>query len=1178
MEAVRRLLAVLLSAGLSISPVAAQIRVVPPSVARPVAPVVVPQAPSLSGAALPQSTIPSLRTGPDFSPSQLATVKATSDSLERAVAVAAGSALPGAAMAVRSRGSSSRATHVDSDPDYDVMVRVDAGGMPQESAEKISGNLAAIKAALIESVGREAAALYPGVDLKVAVGGPVQLSDPADRKRVDGVFMLPVQVIGPSGVVLMDSDVTFTGRPEYANAYPEHFDAQLAALARNGVPAEKVLSDVRLAKRFFKDVLGSYKAWQGGPSGVGVEQMVMQAGGSFDGMMEKVFAAAYRPDGVPRGLKQARRVWNVENRFMAPANFLDLFSDKAWAKTAYAAKAYREAKAAGATLSFDDMRAPVPAPVPAVAARKEIPVTAFVASNGFDARVTVASSVSGEAFEKLTKRLSRRMGFGRARPARTGKGVIAFDFRLNGAAPETFVAAAKAFFDKPNNARLLEISVPASPAAAPAADTAGAMTLDMLTRFTQHGPAPAARGDAYLYAQGAKALPPGLETSRPPAAPLTAPANGSVIRTKFFRRGGRAYVMLDDPEAEGPNTQRPVKVPAKFAQGIVTDTLVEVAAAGKFITALRPIGAYSADVVIGRVVKIGNSLLLGPLFTGDSAKALYEPLALSESAREGDILQAFVRKTAGGYEAVPLIALGTQLTPEIAAREIALRHGARAYFERSVIEQAEEVGRTQDPEADFKRMKESKGRAEDLRALPFVTIDPIGAGDLDDAYYIRKEADGSWTWYLATADVAAYVRPGTPAFRAAARIGNTFYSPDKDGVPEYPMNHPVVSKSISSLLAGKDSLAMVTKMRFSPEGKFLLDDSEVYLGLVRVQGRYTYNQVAALWKGEKRHGITHLDQVSLARELAAKLGKADDARGKLALSFTETRHVKDPDGRWRTETVEHDPLETESHRLIEELKVYGNRAIATRLETVADAAKAPHISRVHPHQEEKVDERLRKQLSSIGVPWRDDETLWNYLARLKGGNLRPELRETAQLLALMSRASALYAADDAEGHEGLALDAKAYDHPSAPIRRFSDMYNRALLEAYLEGGDAKAVHEAVLADLKALGFADFEEYLSHLNGREQASRRMDREFDGFMSVYELAKPENKGRAFTGYVKILKEGRNAEAVIQLRELPVTVTLQGDDARRMKLLGEVTVTIRSADPSKQTVDAAVRPKTK
>ena len=56
---------------------------------------------------------------------------------------------------------------------------------------------------------------------------------------------------------------------------------------------------------------------------------------------------------------------------------------------------------------------------------------------------------------------------------------------------------------------------------------------------------------------------------------------------------------------------------------------------------------------------------------------------------------------------------------------------------------------------------------------------------------------------------------------------------------------------------------------------------------------------------------------------------------------------------------------------------------------------------------------------------------------------------------------------------------------------------------------------------------------------------------------------------------LKEGRNAEAVIQLRELPVSITLSGEEARRLKLLGEVSVVVRSADPSSQSVDAVVTP---
>ncbi|MFC1679432.1 ribonuclease catalytic domain-containing protein, partial [Elusimicrobiota bacterium] len=507
-------------------------------------------------------------------------------------------------------------------------------------------------------------------------------------------------------------------------------------------------------------------------------------------------------------------------------------------------------------------------------------------------------------------------------------------------------------------------------------------------------------------------------------------------------------------------------------------------------------------------------------------------------------------------------------------REIALRHGARGYFEEAVIRQAEAVGQEQDAAAEFERIKERAPdlKIEDLGDLPFVTIDPVGAGDLDDAFYIEKHADGGFTWYLATADVAQYVPPGTPAFRAAARIGNTFYSIDKAGVPEYPMNHPVVSKYVASLLAGKDSLAMITRMRFGPNGEFLKDESEVFLGKVRVQGRYTYDQVVELWKGREGHGVEHLEQVALARELASTLNEKDAARGKLALKFQQIAHSPQEDGSWRTDVVKEDPLTSESHKLIEELKVYGNRGIASVLERISEEYGVPHISRVHPEQEESVNKRLRKELQKIGVTWRKDETLWDFLRRLQEReDLSPETKEVAQILALRTRTTAKYQTADAEGHEGLALEAGLYDHPSTPIRRFADMYNRALLEAYLEGGDPRAIYETVLADLTDMGFHGLDEYMTHLNGREAASKLMDREVGGFMSVYELAKPEHRGKTYGGYVKLMREGRDPMAVIQLREIPVTITLQGPEAADLKLLAELEVTIKGADPARLKVDA-------
>lgn len=1204
--------------------------------------------------------------GIDFTPAELARVSAASSAMERAVALAAGSVFQGAVLQVRSRGSSARLTHSEANPDYDLMARLPQDWTDAQADAAMKENLPALKAALAESVRRETAFLFPGIDIKVSVDGPVALNDPSDGKRAEGVTMLPVHVSGPSGL-LIDADVSFTRRSEYANDYPGYFDAQLAAVRRSGgePAAQAMLRDIRLAKRLFTTAIGSYKPWHGGPSGVGVEQMVLQTGG-FDRLMARVLEAGTEANGMPRGLKKARQHWTVDNPFMNPKNFLDLMSEGSWNRLMYAAKVYTEAAAAGKPITLEALKKEKPA-APAYTKRQEavlavvdapsapaVSLRFFTGLRQWKARSLVQGAVKAirpdkvsvswqrvegtnayqvtlqlapgadaaaaekalraallraepslkfaesapapqvrqldawlylkargkadrDAVAKAAERLARRLDLGRpevsARPDE--KGAFAVGFPLDGLSREDFAKGTLEFFKKATGVEVLAAAYAGAQAEAPAEDPSapGRLTLSMLERFTTSGPKPSARGSAYLFAQGAKALPAGLEEAGARRVAAELPDEPGLQRTRamLLRRFGRASVMLPSLNEDGMEVMKAVRVPDRLAQGLVSETVVDVAFDEKGVRGVKPVGAYAADVIIGRV----RQGLLEPLFTGDSAKALYSLMPVTGNAKEGTILQVFVQPAEAGYEAVPLLDLGSQLTPEIAAREIALRHGARGYFEESVIRQAEDVGRKQDPEADFKRMKAAKGRSEDLRRLPFVTIDPVGAGDLDDAYYIQKEADGSYTWYLATADVAAYVKPGTPAFRAAARIGNTFYSVDKDGVSEFPMNHPVVSKSVSSLLAGKDSLAMVSKMRFSNTGEFLLDESEVFLGLVRVQGRYTYDQVAELWKGRPGHGVEHVEQVALARELSGKLHRTDEARGKLELSFTETEHKKGPDGRWGTFVVEHDPLVKESHQLIEELKVYGNRAIAVRLEAIAESAGVPHISRVHPAQEERVNERLRKELSSIGVPWPVNQSLWEYLAELRSRqDLSAEVKETAQILALRSRSSALYSADDAEGHEGLALTAKAYDHPSTPIRRFSDMFNRALLEAYLEGSDVKAAYESMLADMKALGFASLDEYLQHLNGREQASRQMDHEMDEFMSVFELAKPENKGRTFTGYVKMARPGRNAEAVIQLRELPATITLRGEDAKPYLLLDEVSVTVKGADTVRMKVDASIR----
>ena len=93
---------------------------------------------------------------------------------------------------------------------------------------------------------------------------------------------------------------------------------------------------------------------------------------------------------------------------------------------------------------------------------------------------------------------------------------------------------------------------------------------------------------------------------------------------------------------------------------------------------------------------------------------------------------------------------------------------------------------------------------DDLRALEFLTIDPAGSMDLDQAMHIERTADGAILHY-AIADVPAFVTPGGEVDAEARRRGQTLYLAD-DRIPLHP---PVLSEDAASLVPGADRRAFV---------------------------------------------------------------------------------------------------------------------------------------------------------------------------------------------------------------------------------------------------------------------------------------------------------------------------------------------------------------------------------
>src|SRR3982751_854580 len=126
----------------------------------------------------------------------------------------------------------------------------------------------------------------------------------------------------------------------------------------------------------------------------------------------------------------------------------------------------------------------------------------------------------------------------------------------------------------------------------------------------------------------------------------------------------------------------------------------------------------------------------------------------------------------------------------------------------------------------------------DLTDVPFVTVDPPGSTDLDQAMHLQRRGDGYHVDY-AIADVPAFVAPGGAVDAEARRRGQTLYAPDKRA----PLHPPVLSEAAASLLPDQERPAFVWRFDLDAEGE--VRSASVVRAQVRSRRRLDYGQVQA---------------------------------------------------------------------------------------------------------------------------------------------------------------------------------------------------------------------------------------------------------------------------------------------------------------------------------------------
>ncbi len=145
-----------------------------------------------------------------------------------------------------------------------------------------------------------------------------------------------------------------------------------------------------------------------------------------------------------------------------------------------------------------------------------------------------------------------------------------------------------------------------------------------------------------------------------------------------------------------------------------------------------------------------------------------------QGAVPGQVVRAAVTHYPPGHlnpKGVISEVLGDVEDAEVQTRLVILKHGLADEFPPEVLAEADRIV----PDLSAKALK---GR-QDLRHLPFVTIDGETARDFDDGVCLEKKPGGTFTLYVAIADVSHYVTPGSPLDKEALERGTSVYFPQR---------------------------------------------------------------------------------------------------------------------------------------------------------------------------------------------------------------------------------------------------------------------------------------------------------------------------------------------------------------------------------------------------------------
>jgi exoribonuclease R len=357
-------------------------------------------------------------------------------------------------------------------------------------------------------------------------------------------------------------------------------------------------------------------------------------------------------------------------------------------------------------------------------------------------------------------------------------------------------------------------------------------------------------------------------------------------------------------------------------------------------------------------------------------------------------------------------------------------------FPPEVVAEAEDaVRRVLPAEPDASR--------QDLRDIPFLTIDPTGSTDLDQAMHLERR-DGGYRVRYAIADLTPFVAPGGAVDTEAQERGQTLYAPDG----RTPLHPEVLSEDAASLLPERERLAFVWTLDLDETGGEVARD--VRRAVVRSGARWDYEQAQEAIEG----GTLPADSpLMLLRTIGQLRESLEAARGGVNLPLAEQEVVRAGDG-YDLEYRFMSPVEGWNAQIS---LLTGMAAASIMIEGGVG------VLRTLPEAPASEVEKLRRTARALGVDWPADMSYGAVLRALDISN--PKHGAFAQEAASLLRGAGYVTFDGAAPSPAQAWHAAVaapYAHVTAPIRRLVDRYGLECCVALCAGDEVPGwVREAL---------------------------------------------------------------------------------------------------------------------